>query len=170
MRLIIVGAGGYGRTVADVAAQTGHFDEILFLDDHSQEKDVLGCCRDFTDYIDENTEFYPAFGVNCRRLAWIWRLEDEGARVASIIHPSAYISPTASLEIGIAVLPKAAVNTNCRIRNGAIINLGALVDHDCVIGEGSHICVGAIVKGENRIPDQMKLEAGQVIENRTYPL
>ena len=33
MRLIILGAGGYGRTVADTAAQTGAYNEILFLDD-----------------------------------------------------------------------------------------------------------------------------------------
>ena len=47
MRLIILGAGGYGRTVADVAAQTGDYDEIRFLDDNSQTADVIGKCADF---------------------------------------------------------------------------------------------------------------------------
>lgn len=40
----------------------------------------------------------------------------------------------------------------------------------CVIEEGVHICLGAIVKAENRISKCMKIEAGTVIENRTYPL
>ncbi len=40
----------------------------------------------------------------------------------------------------------------------------------CVVEEGAHICLGAIVKAENQIPKCMKVEAGTVIENRTYPL
>ena len=44
MHLIILGAGGYGRTVADVAGQTGQFDEIAFLDDNSAAPDVVGTC------------------------------------------------------------------------------------------------------------------------------
>mgnify|MGYP002605572954 CR=1 FL=1 len=47
MRLIILGAGGYGRTVADIAAQTGQFDEISFLDDNSTARDVIGKCAEF---------------------------------------------------------------------------------------------------------------------------
>ena len=170
MRLIILGAGGYGRTVEDVAAQTGRYEQILFLDDHGKEKDVLGQCSMFSQYVDASTEFYPAFGNNSIRIEWIRRLKNAGAVVAKIVHPSAYISPTVFLGVGIAVLPKAAISTGCKIQDGAIINLGALVDHGCVIGEGAHICVGAIVKAENHIPDGSKIEAGEVIQNRTFPL
>ena len=52
MRLIILGAGGYGRTVADVAAQTGDYDEIRFLDDNSQTADIIGKCADFASFAD----------------------------------------------------------------------------------------------------------------------
>ena len=73
MHLIILGAGGYGRTVADVAAQTGQFDEISFLDDNSTVLDVIGKCAEFERFRDGQTAFYPAFGNNEGRLKWLYR-------------------------------------------------------------------------------------------------
>ena len=170
MRLIILGAGGYGRTVADVAIQTGQFDTICFLDDQSTAKDVLGKCAEFERFRDEQTVFYPAFGNNETRLDWLNRLKAVNCAVATIIHPLAYVSPTAQIEEGTAILPHAIVNTNCIVRSGCIVNCGAIVDHGCILEEGVHVCLGAIVKVENRIPQCMKIEAGEVVQNRTYPL
>ena len=170
MKLIILGAGGYGRTMADVAAQTGIYDEILFLDDNSRAENVGGRCDDFARFADENTLFYPAFGNNELRMAWLKRLGEGGCGVATIIHPRAYVSPTARVAEGNAVLPYAVVNTECEIKAGCIINCGAIVDHGCVIEEGVHVSPGAIVKAENRIPRCMKVEAGEIIPNRTYPV
>ncbi len=64
--------------------------------------------------------------------------------------------------------PRAVVNANSTVERGCSSNLGAIIDHGCVIEEGCHICLGAIVKGENRIERLTKIEAGQVIEARTY--
>ena len=170
MRLIILGVGGYGRTVADVAAQTGAYDEIHFLDDNAQAEDVIGKCADFSAHADENTIFYPAFGNNEGRVSWLKRLSEKGCKIAVIVHPTAYVSPTACMAEGNVILPHAVVNTGCEIKAGCIVNCGAIVDHGCVLEEGVHVCLGAIVKAENRIPRLMKIEAGQVIENRTYPV
>ena len=168
MRLIILGAGGYGRTVADVAAQTGQFHEISFLDDNSVSPDVIGKCAEFERFRDGQTAFYPAFGNNESRLKWLYRLREAGCIIPTIIHPTAYVSPTAQIEPGAAILPHAVVNTNCVVKAGCIVNCGAIVDHGCVLEEGVHICLGAIVKAENRIPGKMKVEAGVVIERNTY--
>lgn len=170
MRLVILGAGGYGRTVADVAAQTGQYAEIRFLDDHSNAPDVMGVCCDFAQMIDDETAFYPAFGNNEARMGWLHRLMEAGCNVATIIHPTAYVSPTARVMPGTVILPHAIVNTSCEIRAGCIVNCGAIIDHGCVLEEGVHVCLGAIVKAENCIPRCMKIEAGEVVQNRTYPL
>ena len=170
MRLIILGAGGYGRTVADVAAQAGQFDEISFLDDNSTAPDVVGKCAEFERFRDGQTAFYPAFGNNEGRLKWLYRLREAGCAIPTIIHPTAYVSPTAQVEPGAVILPHAVVNTNCVVKSGCIVNCGAIVDHGCVLEEGVHICLGAIVKAENRIPRCMKIEAGEVVQNRAYPL
>lgn len=50
-RLVILGSGGYGRTVADVAAQSGDFSSIRFLDDNGTAGDVLGKCTDYLEYL-----------------------------------------------------------------------------------------------------------------------
>ena len=170
MRLIILGAGGYGRTVADVAAQIGEYDVIRFLDDNSPAADVLGKCADFAFFADEQTVFYPAFGNNEGRMSWLNQLTEAGCRIATIVHPAAYVSPTVRLGQGSVVLPKAVINTGCEIKRGCIINCGAIVDHGCVLEEGVHVCLGAIVKAENHIPRCMKIEAGEIIPNRTYPI
>ena len=170
MRLIILGAGGYGRTIADVAAQIGEYSKIFFLDDNSDMPDVAGKCAEFAQFRDGQTVFYPAFGNNEGRLAWLYRLQEAGCAIPTIVHPTAYVSPTAQVECGSVILPHAIVNTNCVVKSGCIVNCGAIIDHDCVLEEGVHVCLGAIVKAENRIPKCMKIEAGEVVQNRAYPL
>lgn len=170
MRLIIIGAGGYGRTVADLAQQSGRYGQIAFLDDQSWAPEVLGVCGAFAEFADGSTEMYPAFGNNELRLAWLDKLERAGIPVMTLAHPTAYVSPTAKVGAGTVVLPHAVVNTACAVNRGCIINCGAIVDHNCWLEEGVHVCLGAVVKAENRIPRCMKIEAGTVVENRTYPL
>lgn len=170
MKLIIIGAGGYGRTVADIACQSGKYAEVYFLDDNAIDDIVIGKCSDYINHISHDTELYPAFGNNERRLKWIERLEADGAAIPTLIHDTAYVSPEATVVKGTVVLPKAIINTGVIIERGCIINCGAIIDHGCVIEEGVHICLGAIIKAENRIPRCMKVEAGMVIENRSYPV
>ena len=170
-KLLILGAGGYGRTIADIARQLGCYQKIAFLDDgKAGTPGVLGTCEDFLQFADETTEMYPAFGNNTVRMGWLERFEDHGIRVPVMVHPSAYVSPLATLYAGVTVLPKAVVNTGTVVKNGCIVNIGVLIDHDCVLEEGCHLAPGVIIKAENRIPAGMKIEAGTVIENRQYTL
>ena len=168
MRLIILGAGKYGREIEDVATQTGAYERIDFLDDYSDAPCVIGKCADFARFIDDNTAFFVAFGDNDMRERWLKALFEAKTHVVNIIHPTAYISPTARLGRGVAVLPKALVNSYCVIEDGCMVNSGAIIDHDTTVGAYAHVCVGAIVKADNRIPPKMKVEAGIVIERNTY--
>ena len=164
MKLIILGCGGYGHTIADVADQTKLFKEIRFLDDNVDKPEVVGRISDFKSFIDSDTEFYPAVGNNKKRIEWMNKLDDAGAKIATIIHPSAFISPKASIDKGTAVLPGAIVNTGVEIGKGCIINIGAIIDHDTVLECGVHIAPGAIVKGQNRMAAFLKVESGTVVE------
>lgn len=162
--LVILGAGGYGQTVADVAEQLGY--RVLFLDDAAEQ--AVGKCEEFSTFIGENTEFYPAFGNNALRLSWLNRLEAAGCALPVLVHPRAYVSPKATLTPGTVVLPGAIVNTLCVVKKGCIVNCGAIVDHGCTLEEGVHVCPGAVVKAENHLPAGRKVESGEVIPNRTY--
>lgn len=157
-RLIILGSGGYGHTVADVAEQLGY--NILFLDDSLPDHPLSS----FVDFIGEVAEFIPAFGNNAFRIEWCDRIAQAGGQLATLIHPTAYVSPTATIFPGTVILPHAIINTDVVINRGCIINLGAIVDHGCILEEGVHICLGAIVKGENQIQKCSKIEAGEVVE------
>ena len=157
-RLVILGSGGYGHTVADVAEQLGY--NILFLDDSLTDHRLSS----FVDFIGEGVEFIPAFGNNTFRMEWINKIKESGGQLATLIHPTAYISPTATISSGCVILPHAIINTDVVVGKGCIINLGAIVDHGCILEEGVHIAPGAIVKGENRIEKCRKIEAGEVVE------
>ncbi len=146
-KLIILGSGGYGRTVYDIAEQLGY--SVIVLDDSDQEHPI------------------PAFGNNEFRLQWIDRIEEEGGKLTTLIHPNAYVSPKAHVSTGCVILPSAIVNTGSKVGKGCIINLGATVDHDIVIENGVHLCVRCIVKGEKRISHCEKIEAGEIIERAT---
>ena len=160
-RLVILGSGGYGRTVYDVAEQLGY--SITVLDDSNREHPL----DSFSLYINDDTEFIPAFGNNDFRLGWIKRIEEAGGNSATLIHPSAYVSPKAYISKGCVILPGAVINTGTRIGKGCIINLGATVDHDVIVEDGVHLCVRCIIKGENRISRCEKIEAGKIIERAT---
>ena len=74
-KLLILGAGGYGKTVADVAQQLGYYDKIAFLDDaKASQPGILGNCGEVYSFADNNTEVYPAFGNNGVRMQWLNRL------------------------------------------------------------------------------------------------
>ncbi|HBI7095557.1 TPA: hypothetical protein ACOTGO_001852 [Clostridium perfringens] len=168
MKLIILGSGGYGKVIADIAGQMNKYSSILFLDDNDTSSDIIGKCSDYRNFIDKYTEFYPAFGRNELRIDWINKLISEDALVATIIHPLSYISPLSNIDLGTVVLPKAIINSYVNIGKGCIINLGTIIDHNCYIGEGSHICIGAIIKADNNIIPFTKIEAGTVIKNGFY--
>ncbi len=143
-RLVLIGAGGFARTLSDIATQNKEYDELLFLDDKRIEG-TSGVCADYVNYIDNATEFFPAISNNSLRNQWITKLHVAGAKVASITHTSAYVSPTVMMDDGIAILPGAIVNTGRRLKSGVLVNCGAVIDHDCVIESCAHIRPNAVV-------------------------
>ena len=160
-KLIILGSGGYGRTVYDIAEQQGY--SISVLDDADEEHPLAS----FIQYIDDTMEFIPAFGNNAFRLQWMKKIEEAGGNLATLIHSTAYVSPKAQISDGCVILPGAIINTGSCVGKGCIVNLGATVDHDVIIEDGAHLCVQCIVKGENRISRCEKIEAGEIIERAT---
>ena len=159
--LLILGAGGYGRTIKETAEAMGIYGEIAFLDDNAPA--ALAPCAAYADYRTKYTCAYPAFGDNTLRAAWLARLAAAGFTVPAILHPRAWVSPSAVVEQGAVVLANAAVGCGARLGKGCILNLGALVDHDCTIGACAHLAPGVIVKAGNTVADGVKLESGTVL-------
>ncbi len=161
--LLILGAGGFGRTVREMAITMGQWDKVMCLDDSSRQDFVIGKCDDYRQLLGEYDQAYPAFGDNIFRLEWVDRLLEAGYTVPVLVHPTAFVSPSVTLEPGVIVMQKAVVNTNTLLGRGALINCGAVVDHDNTIGEGAHIGLGAIIKAGCKITPCQKIEAGTVV-------
>ena len=148
--LVLIGAGGFARTLSDIVSQTGQFDKVVLLDDVKKEG-LSGKCSDYIKFVDKETEFYPAISDNSARQRWIEELHSKKVKIASIIHPSAYVSPTVTMAEGIVILPGAIVNTGSRIESGVLVNCGAVLDHDCVVNNYAHIKPRAVVKAMSTV-------------------
>jgi len=146
-KLLIIGAGGHGQVLAEVAMACG-YGRVDFLDDRNP------CAIGTTDRAEALAGSYDgvivSIGNNDVRQAFIQRLQAVGAPIATLVHPSAFVAPSASLGEGSVVLPGAVVNTNARVGKGCILSIGALVDHDARIDDFSHINAGAVVAAGKR--------------------
>lgn len=161
-KIIIIGAGGHGRVVAETAKLNG-YKEIDFLDD-ADKQTAVGRVADFIKYIGE-ADFIVSIGNNAVRMKIQSDLIKSGANVVSLIHPNASVSESAAIGKGTVVMAGAVINAGAVIGDGAIINTCASVDHDCKIGDFSHISVGARICGTVAIGDGTWIGAGATVIN-----
>ena len=145
--VIIIGASGHGRVVADIVRCAG--DRVLgFLDDRTDITQwvgapILGKVSDYVKYTD--TPMIVAIGNQDIRQQITEKLE--GVRWYTAIHPHSVIAADASVGEGSAVMAGCIVNSGAKIGQHCIINTGAIIEHDCRIAAYAHISVGAKVAG-----------------------
>lgn len=159
--LLIIGAGGHGRVVKEVAEALG-YDKIAFLDDNSVE--AIGKIADSKSFVQDYQAAFIGIGNNKFRNELLQRLEQEGFVIPALLHPTAYISKTAVIGKGTVVEPKAIVNANSRVGLGCIISVGAIVDHDVVLEECVHVNAGAICKAGSRAYIFAKIDSGEILQ------
>ena len=160
--LLILGAGGFGQMIKETALVLG-YEKVVFLDDAAKGEDVIGMCCDYVLRHSDYPAAVAAFGNNKTRLFWTDKLLEEGYEVPAMVHPSAIVSPSATLEPGCFIMQRVVVNTHTRIERAALINSGAVVDHDSVVCAGAHVGLGSVVKANCTIESGRKVEAGEVI-------
>ena len=166
-KLIIIGAGGHGKVVADIAENIGGYGEILFLDDSDSPKNmkyrVVGKTDDFQKYAD--AEFAVAIGSADARARIQEKLGLAGAKIATLVHPRATVANSAQIGEGSVVMAGAVINPDAKIGIGCIVNTCASVDHDSEVGDFSHVSVGARICGTVRIGDRVWIGAGATVIN-----
>lgn len=164
-KLIIIGAGGYSKVIAEIAKLNG-FKSISYLDDieSCNLKGYLGKISDYRNYI-KNYMFFVAIGDNVTRKKIQQEITAKGAFIVNLIHPHAIISSNVKLGLGIAVMGGAVINSGATIGNGVIINTCSSIDHDCMIGDYVHISVGAHIAGTSRIGERCFICAGVTVIN-----
>ncbi|WP_281725749.1 acetyltransferase [Lachnoclostridium phocaeense] len=166
-QVIIIGASGHGKVVADTILQSG--DRVRgFLDDNPELGEsfigfpVLGTVDQFVDYPD--TKFVVAIGNAKIRENIVEKLA--GVSWYTAIHPRAVISfLDTSIGEGTVVMADAVINAGAKIGNHCIINTGAVVEHDNRIEDFAHISVGAKLAGTVHVGKGTWIGIGATVKN-----
>ncbi|ADI28209.1 acetyltransferase [Geobacillus sp. C56-T3] len=152
--IVVIGQGGHSKVVQDMIAADGRYQIVAILDDKYQEMNerdgmVYGPVSVVSDLIDEDPDvkLIIAIGNNRVRADIVERIQVDHERFATIIHPSAVISPSARIGAGTVVMPNCVVNAHAEIGKHVIINTGAIVEHDNRIGDYAHISPNATLTG-----------------------
>lgn len=151
--LLIIGAGGHGKVVADAAKLQNQWEKIAFLDDDFQKiinvngYAVLNNISSAIQYLHEFSDACVAIGNNEKRLEICKQLFEIGFYLPNIIHPTAVISDNVSLSSGSVIFANSVINPNASIGNACIINTAAVIEHDCILQDGVHISPNAALAG-----------------------
>ncbi len=157
--LVIAGAGGHAKVLADLIAADGRF-RIVGATDPAPKgpaarlsgMNVIGGDAVLPKLLREGVK-HAAVGVGSSpRTAPRARLRKElielGFRVPALAHPRAVVSPGATLGHGVQVMAGAVINPGARVGAGCVVNTGAIVEHDCVLEADAFIGPGAVLGGE----------------------
>lgn len=165
--VIIIGAGGHAKVVADAIRKNGDV-VIGFLDDDKEKhgktffnSEVLGYISDYK-LFKNNSSFIIAIGSNAVRKKLS---ENMDCKWYTVIHPSAIIGEGAIVEEGCYIGAHAVINSDSRIKQHSIVNTRAIIEHDCVVGEYSHIAPNCTVCGGCSIGKLTWLGAASTVIN-----
>lgn len=160
-KIVIAGANGHGKVLADIALLNG-YDEVVFLDDDSSICECVGFpVEGGTDLLRKyDCDRFIAIGNPKTRQRFM-----EEVDTVNLIHPNATVAKSVTLGKGIAVMAGAVINPSVKIDDGSIINTCASVDHDCSLGKYVHVSVGAHIAGTCSIGDRTWIGAGAIINN-----
>jgi len=159
--LLILGAGGHGKVVAEIATSLGF--EVSFLDDNP-EMNVVGRIKNVKEFKDSYDEFIVGIGNNKIRHEFQDKLSGLGVKIATLVSPAAIVSPSANICEGSVIEPGTIVNTGVQIGRGCIVSVGSVVDHDSVLEDFSHVNTGAICMSSTHVKMEQKIEAGEIVQ------
>jgi sugar O-acyltransferase (sialic acid O-acetyltransferase NeuD family) len=168
-KLLIIGASGHGKVVADIALKMNKWQEIAFLDDDEGIKESMGIrviskVDDAVNFVDDY-DIFVAIGNNSIREKIQNKLELSNASIPIMIHPSAIIGEQVELGLGTVIMAGVVINCCSKIDKGCIINTGATIDHDCVIEDYVHICPGVNLAGTVKVGKSSWIGIGSVVSN-----
>lgn len=168
-KLVIIGAGGHAKVVADAAICSKRYTEVSFIDDcypHRVEHfgmSIIGKIFDVIRFISPNIEFIIAIGCAKARQVYTEQLDACSARLAAVIHPSAVVADTARVFDGVFIAANAVINPCATVGRSSIINTGSIIEHDCVLGDFVHVSPNATLAGGVSIGSGSWVGAGATI-------
>lgn len=172
--IVIIGAGGHGREVADIVRHQSEgnptIDLLGFIDENP---DVWGIRRDsvpvlggwswFDGVSRDDVRVICAVGAPSVSRRLTDQAEGMGLRFAQAVSPLARVSPFARMGRGITVFPNVVVNTGTILNDHCIVNVGATISHDCDIGAYSFIAPGVHLAGNVTVGEACWIGMGAIV-------
>ena len=168
-KLLIIGASGHGKVLADIATATNKYCEIAFVDDNVSITEcmgfpVIGTTDDLGKYA-ADYQMIVAIGNAVSRKRITDKILRVHGRLATLVHPEAVVSEYASIGDGCAIMPGAVINAGAVVGNSCIVNTCASIDHDCQISDYVHLAVGAHLAGTVSVGEGTWIGIGAVVNN-----
>lgn len=158
--MYLYGASGHAKVIMDILSAC-HLNLEGFIDDNPQLNDLLG-----VPVIHEpmrGADYLISIGSNQARRTVASKLHTYARHFITAVHPSAVVSPRATVGEGSVVMQGAIIQTCAQIGKHCIINTGASVDHECVIGDFVHISPHATLCGNVQVGEGSWVGAGATI-------
>lgn len=164
-RIIIVGAGGFGREVLHWAgaawpAEASKIAGFLSNDPHKLEGydkvvPILGSPDDFNRRPGDGLVL--AIGIPVVRRQVTESLLARGCEFLTLIHPTAIVAPTAQIAAGAVICPYAIISDAARVGSFAVLNYHSSLGHDASVGDFAVLSPYATLGGGAVIQDDVFL-------------
>lgn len=173
-RVVVVGAGGFGReTIATLQASGSSVPNIVVVDDGPSETDLdilerlgtpfAGSVRQWLEASQPEDRFIIAIGNPNTRAAIHDRIGSAHEAFEPVIHPTATIGPLSTIQHGTVICAGAHVSVNVHMGMHVHVNPGAVIGHDTTLGNYVSVNPRATVSGNARVDDQVLVGSGATI-------
>ena len=165
-RLLIVGAGGFGRVTLEHASadyECAFVDDVVPVGEFVCGAEVVGT----TDDIDRLRGGFEcltvAIGNNKAREKFLKIAENAGYTLANVIARSAYISPFATIGRGCVILNNAVIQNGAVVGDGVLINPGVEAHQDSTIGNCVLVYTNSVVRTFAKVGDRAKIGSNATV-------
>lgn len=168
-RVIIVGAGGHGRSVAEIVLSGQGLQLAGFIDDAAAtlgrvfDTPVLATTQELAACRAHADAAVIAIGNNRVREELCNRALAAGFELPTIVHQRAIVAPSASIAAGCTIMAGAIVGTEAALGLGVIVNSGSVVDHHCRVEDFAHVGTNASMAGGAVLGRGAWMQAGSAL-------
>lgn len=148
-KLILIGAGGHAKSVADSIDKL-EYELCGFIDSHKKGihigVPIFGTeVEDIPNY--EKYSYFVSIGDVGYRKLWFDKIKEQGLNIINIIDSTAIISASVKMGIGNFIGKMAIINAGAEIGNDNVINTKALIEHECKVGDHNHLSTNSVING-----------------------
>ncbi|MGD6815520.1 acetyltransferase [Metabacillus sp. 84] len=166
--LVIIGNGGHSKVIQEMASLSDQYEVIAILDDCVTEIKMIenivhGPSAIVNEFTQQETKFFIAIGDNSARQRVYQKLRLADHQYATLIHPSAIISQSASIGFGTAVMPNSVINADARVGSHCILNTGSIIEHDSLLHDFVHISPNSTLTGSVKIGTGVHIGASATV-------